>query len=96
MKEYTLFFHNDMEHLLIEDYETLPNNITQFAYNKIQNKLLYATDNSNVGCRFFILLPGMNPRWTYYLDNISITLDYSKLDKYDSRNMILLKKKKKN
>ncbi len=87
MKEYTVFFNNDMGHLEINNSSTLPDNIKKFAYNKIKNKVLCTTDNKNLGFRFFILIHGLNDRWTYEFKDCRITLDYSDLDKYDSRIM---------
>ncbi len=88
MEQYTIFFYNDMGHLMIDDYSNIPSNIRNFAYHKINNKILYATDNNNLGCRYYILIHGLNHNWTYNYNDIQITIDYSKLDKFDSNTMI--------
>ena len=85
MSSYTISFYNDMGHLLTKpEYSKLPSEIYRFACEKIRNKLDYATDTSNLGCRFYILKSGLSNRWTY---SNGITIDYSQLDKYDSKTM---------
>lgn len=87
MEYYTIIFYNDMGHLMVRDSCNIPKTITDFAYKVVQNKINYASDN-NLGCSFYILKPGLNDKWSYNYDNIQITIDYSKLDKFDSRRMI--------
>ncbi len=87
MKQYNIVFRNDMGHLVIDNFENIPINIREFAYKAIENKINYATDNSNLGVRYFILRSGLNTTWTYIINNEKIIFDYSKLNKYDSKNM---------
>ena len=88
MPSYLISFHNDMGHLLTTpEYSQLPRNIYNFAMEKKNNKLLNATDNMNLGCRFYILKPGLLNKWTYYLNGDSIELDYSQLDNFNPDTM---------
>lgn len=87
---YNICFDNDMGHIVIKNEQSIPNNVAYFAYEKMKNKIRYATDIETMSCRFFILIPGLQPIWTYYVGNVSITLDYSHLDTYDSRTMMFL------
>lgn len=88
MKSYTIIFYNDMGHLMIHDFDNIPETIRNFAYKLVQNKIDYATDNNNLGCRFYILKPVLNDKWSYNYNNVQINMDYSKLDKFDSSRMI--------
>lgn len=87
MKEYTIVFSNDMGHLEIHNSNNIPINIREFAHKVIENKINYATDNSKLGLRFFILKSGLNTTWTYIFNNQKITIDYSQLDKYNYKTM---------
>ena len=87
MQEYTVYVVNDMGHLSLSDIFSLPDSVVTFALEKIKNKLLISTDNKNMGCRFYILMPGLNNRWTYLLGDKLVTIDYSHLDKYNPREM---------
>lgn len=88
MKSYTIIFYNDMGHLMIHDFDNIPETIRNFAYKLVQNKIDYATDNNNLGCRFYILKHVLNDKWSYNYNNVQINMDYSKLDKFDSSRMI--------
>jgi hypothetical protein len=90
MEQYNIIFYNDMGHLMIEKLFDLPTNITTFAYNVIRNKINYATDKNNNGCRFYILKNGLNDKWSYIYNNVQINIDYSKLDKFYSNSMIYI------
>ncbi len=87
-------------HLMIKLYDLIPDQIRKFAYEKIKNKINYATDKENLGCRFYILKNGLNNTWEvclpeqtnslcedYKFNNVIITLDYSQLGKFDSKRM---------
>jgi len=90
MEKIEIIFFNDMGHLMMFNYSNIPKNIRDFAYNKIQNKIVCATDTKNLGTRFYILKNGLNDKWVYNYDNIQITLDYSRLNKFDSSTMIYI------
>lgn len=85
--KYRIVFNNDMGHLMIKSYDLFPDQIRKFAYEKIKNKINYATDNNNLGCRFYILKNGLNNTWDYKFNDVIITLDYSQLDKYNPKTM---------
>jgi len=87
---YTIQFYNDMGHLMIDNLNNIPKNIRTFAFEKIKNKINYAKDNKNLGCQFYILRAGLDNSWTYNFANTSVTLDFSKLDKFDSKTMIYI------
>ncbi len=87
---WTVKFHNDMGHLMCSDYDKIPEQIRTFAFEKIKNKINYATDNKNYGARYFILRAGLDNQWTYNLSNSIVTLDFSELDKFDSKTMIYI------
>ena len=89
MYEYTVKFTNDMGHLITHNSDKLPAQVLDFAHNKIKNKIIVATDKNNLGCRFYILKNGLQKRWTYTLGNMSIMLDYSDLDKFNSKTMTI-------
>ncbi len=90
MPNYKITFYNDMGHLLIENYNNIPENIRNFAYKVIENKINYATDNNKHGCRFYILKVGLEPTWTYSFNNCEITIDYSQLSKFNPSTMIYI------
>ncbi len=87
---YTIQFYNDMGHLMIDNLSTLPENIRTFAFDKIKNKINYAKDNKNLGCRFYVLRAGLDNKWTYNFANTSVTLDFSKLDNFNPKTMIYI------
>ena len=87
MQKYTVKVINDMGHLSLSDIFSLPDSVFKFALEKLKNKLLVATDNKNMGYRFYILMHGLNDRWTYNLGDKLVTIDYSHLDKYNPREM---------
>jgi hypothetical protein len=90
MEKVNIIFYNDMGHLMVADFSNIPKHIRDFAYDKIQNKIVYATDAKTLGCRFYILKNGLHDKWVYNYDNIQITLNYSMLDKFDSNRMIYI------
>lgn len=67
-----------------------PHNIHDFVIEKMKNKLVYTTDNNNLGCRFYILKSGLLNKWTYNINGDAITIDYSGLDKFNINTMRLL------
>lgn len=98
--KYRIVFYNDMGHLMIKSYNLFPEQIRNFAYEKIKNKINYATDNDNLGCQFYILKNNLNNTWEvclpeqtnslcedYKFNNSIITLDYSQLDKFNPKTM---------
>ena len=88
MKSYKISFYNDMGHLMTEPkIWNMPDHIYKFAYEKIKNKLVYATDNDRLGCRFYILKPGLSNQWTYNFNGVHITMDYSQLDRFNPNTM---------
>lgn len=85
MQLYKIQFYNDMGHLLIQNQQTIPEHIQQFAYSKVKLYIRHATDNSGRGCMFYILKDGLQPKWTYYYEaNIAVEIDWS--DCLPSRN----------
>ncbi len=87
---YTIQFYNDMGHLMIDNLSNIPEPIRKFAFEKIKNKINYAKDNENKGCRFYILRAGLDNKWTYNFANSIITLDFSQLDKFNPKTMIYI------
>ncbi len=100
--KYTIIFYNNNGHLMIKFYDLIPDQIRKFAYKKIKNKINYATDNKNLKCYFFILKNSFNNTWevclpeqtnslceVYTFNDMIITLDYSQLDIFDPKTMIL-------
>lgn len=87
---FTIKFHNDMGHLMIDNYSNIPDNIRNFAFEKIKNKINYATDNINKRCRFYILRAGLDNKWTYDFGKTSVILDFSQLDKFNPKTMIYI------
>ena len=85
--KYRIVFDNDMGHLMIKSYDLFPEQIRKFAYDKIKNKINYASDNDNLGCQFYILKNGLNNTWDYKFNNVIITLVYSQLDKFNPKTM---------
>jgi len=83
--KYTVTFYNDMGHLMIK--ENISQELHHFAYQKIQNKIRYATDINGMGARFYILKPNHLEQYTYDVNGSLITLDYSELDKFNTTCM---------
>ena len=79
-----------MGHLMIEEFDKTPDHIRKFAYEKIKNKINHAKDNKKLGCMFYILRAGLADSHMYLSNGVSITLKYSKLDKFDASSMIYL------
>jgi len=97
MNYYKITFYNDMGHLMIfPSINQLPEDIFNFAYQKSKNKIFTATDKSNLGACYYILKYKLNSEWTYNYKNNIITLDYSKLDKFDDTRMKLIENHNKN
>uniref|UniRef100_A0A6C0EBQ7 Uncharacterized protein n=1 Tax=viral metagenome TaxID=1070528 RepID=A0A6C0EBQ7_9ZZZZ len=71
-------------------YEDIPRDIYDFAIEKSKNKMIYATDKSNLGARYYILRPELLKKWTYKYKNNLITIDYSKLDVFNSKSMKII------
>jgi hypothetical protein len=91
MPEYTVQLYNDMGHLLTEPYYgTIPNDIFDFVCRKSRNKINYATDLSNLGCRYYILKEGLQTKWTYQVGDDTITIDYTRLEPFDETYMKML------
>ena len=89
--KYNITFSNDMGHLTSKPgISELPMHIYNFAFEKVQNKFIYATDTLGLGCRFYVLKRGLANKWTYTIGPDTIMLDYSKLDKYDPSDMKIL------
>ena len=65
MAEYNITVYNDMGHLLLSNWNSIPKHISDFVYAKAKIYLLNATDNANLGCAFYILRDGLQNRWTY-------------------------------
>jgi len=85
---YNLSCYNDMGHLMLSPYN-IPSEISKFIYSKFNLYLNYATDNSNLGCRFYILKPGLSKKWTYYYGPHTINLTYD-LDTFNPNKMKML------
>jgi uncharacterized lipoprotein YehR (DUF1307 family) len=77
MPEYYISVFNDMGHIMTKPcINKLPDHITKFVFNKVLRYLEIATDNKNLGCRFYILKNGLQKKWTYnYRDDI-ITINW--------------------
>lgn len=55
MVYYEIRLYNDMDHLLTSpEYSKIPNHIYKFVHEKAKMYLNYATDNSNLGIRYYI------------------------------------------
>ena len=88
--KYNVIFDSDMGYLIIKNYSNTIPFVNDFAYKKIKNKIIYATDSKTSRARFYILKRKLQPKWTYELDNMYITLDYSNLNKFNPLTMKLL------
>ncbi len=89
-KMYVVEFFNDMGHLNIRKNSTIPELVRKFAYDKIFNKIRYATDKFHLGLRYFILKEDLFVQWKYHLFDMTILLDYSNLDRFDSKKMVFI------
>lgn len=85
MNDYTVFFSNNKGHLI--PLIKVPEDVWAFASTKAMNKLDYATDNIKLDYRYIILRHGLNDTWTYILPDMTITLVYIHLDKFDPIRM---------
>lgn len=86
---YTVKFYNDMGHLLIDNYDNIPQHISSFAYSKVKTYINYATDKGGRGCRFYVLKAGLSPKYTYYIGNDTVEIDWSDC-KYNGNTMMYL------
>ena len=78
MTIYNIEFYNDMGHLVTKpEYDKIPKHIRDFAYSKAKMYLNIATDNSNLGCAFYILKNGLNKSWTYYTYNDVVNIVFN-------------------
>lgn len=82
---YNLTYYNDMGHLMLSPYN-IPLDIHEFVRSKFKLYIDIATDNQNLGCRFYILKPGLSKKWTYYYGPHVINLTYN-LDTFDPKTM---------
>lgn len=83
MVEYFVEIYNDMGHLICKSSPKGPrtwnsrDQIEDFAYAKIKNKLITAVDGSGFYTRHWFLKTGLNKRFTYnLLDGNIIHLHY--------------------
>jgi hypothetical protein len=88
MEKYNIIFYNDMGHLEIENRKEIPKEICDYAFEKIKNKINYATDHLN--SRFYILRSGLDDSHVYKYKNAEITVNYKKLNKFNSKKMIYI------
>lgn len=89
MKTYIITPYNDMGHLMLRTTSgRIPDHINTFVYQKIKNKITKTTDNDGYGTRWYILKSGLADSWLYTLGEDAIVIDYSKLDKYNSKTMV--------
>jgi hypothetical protein len=88
MTKYTITFYNDMGHLLIDSLpEDIPEHIQKFVYEKIKNKINFATDKTGYGAVYYVLKSGLNDKWIYESGNDTIIVKY-KLDNFNPGTMI--------
>jgi hypothetical protein len=83
---YNVKIYNDMGHLSISNTNNTatPEHIKRFLYQKIKNKINYATNLEDHGCTYYILKPGLQKQWTYTFNNDVITLTYD-LDDFNPK-----------
>lgn len=86
---YKIKFYNDMGHLLIDNYDNLPRHIIDFAYSKVKLYINHATDLDGLYCRFYCLKPGLQQKYTYYIGQDSVEIDWSDC-KFNPNTMRLL------
>lgn len=86
MPEYSITVYNDMGHLLIKEWDNIPRHIRDFVYAKANIYLKNATDNSNLGCAFYILKDGLQTRWRYTYGRDIINIFWN-VDIFDSNTM---------
>ncbi len=92
MPEYTVEFYNDMGHLRTSpDCGEMPDRIFFFACQKVRSKIDHATDLSGIGCTYYILKEGLQPKWTYEVGGDKITIDYTHLDIFDEKSMKMMR-----
>lgn len=84
---YKVKFYNDMGHLMIENYDNMPQSIRDFAYEKAKQYLNYATDTSGMGCRFYVLKRGLSDKWTYNYGRYSVEIDWSDCITFNTNTM---------
>lgn len=85
---YTVTITNDMGHLMWTP-ATYPPAIRKFISSKILMYVDMATDTSNLGCRFYILKPGLASSYTYCPPNSPqdiVTIHY-RLDTFHPATM---------
>lgn len=87
MPEYYVSVFNDMGHIMTEPkMDKLPVHIYKFVFDRVLRYLQMATDNKDLGCRFYILKNGLEKKWTYnYRDDI-ITINWN-VDTFNQENM---------
>jgi uncharacterized lipoprotein YehR (DUF1307 family) len=87
MPEYYISVFNDMGHIMTEPHmDKLPVHINKFVFDRVLRYLQMATDNKDLGCRFYILQNGLQKKWTYnYRDDI-ITINWN-VNTFNQDNM---------
>ena len=84
---HNIILFNDMGHLQTDPgIMTIPKHILDFVFEKVKLYVYYATDNDNLGCRFYVLKDGLNKEWTYYLNNDVVNITYN-LNTFDNETM---------
>ena len=77
MTIYSVRVHNDMGHLICS---SSPKNaeVEKFAYEKISNKFVNATDKDGFGAHYYFLKSGLQPTFQYHIQHSEtiITINY--------------------
>jgi hypothetical protein len=66
-----------MGHLLIDNYNNIPEHIRNFAYSKVKLYINHATDLGGHNCMFYCLKPGLQEKYTYYCGQDSVEINWS-------------------
>lgn len=85
---YNVELYTDMGNLM-NTPQNLPKHIHDFVYNKAKQYLNYATDNDGLGCRFYILKPGVQTTWTYNYGSDTIKITYN-VNTFNAKTMKML------
>lgn len=81
--------YTDMGHLMTRPEYGIPRNIHRFVFEKIKLYANCATDKELGQCRFYILKPEMEKKWTYFCDGDIVNIFYN-LNEFNPDKMVFL------
>ena len=80
--------YNDMGHLYIYPYDTLPKHIINFIFTKAKSHINYATDSTGYGAMYYILKPNISKIYGFKYDKNTFIVTYD-IDIFNPRKMIM-------